>query len=181
MIGLVKKDEFEAELNQLNGEQRAEVVDMPTRGRKEGDNNVPDFLRKIIGENAIEEGNKETKTLTRAFGISDSSMTAYKNGATSTASYNEPQPELKGKMNDTKTRIAGKAKSRILRAISNITDEKLQDTKPVDLSAIARNLSAVVKQMEPEAQQNQKNGPTFVFYTPPQKKEESYDVIVLKE
>lgn len=182
-LGLVNDDEFLSELNKSSEpESRGEVINLPSRGRKSGDNNVPDALRNIIGGNAIEEGSKETKELTRAFGISDSSLSAYKNGATSTTTYHTPKPELSKSVNDVRDKITSRAKNRLLKAISHITDEKMRDTKAIDLAGIARNLSAVVKNIEPEAPRvNPGNGPTFVVFAPPKKREESYEVINLKE
>ena len=187
-LGTLKNDEFFAELERLNNtksddlQNKSKVIDMSQKGRKSGDNNVPEILRKVIAETAIEEGNKNTKVLTRAFGISDSSLSAYKNGATSTTSYHQPNQELNKTVTDTKTRIASKAKNRILKAIDSITQDKLEGSKAVDLSTIARNLSAVVKNIEPETPISQSGaGPTFIVYNPPQKREESFETIILKE
>lgn len=198
-IGIVSDSEFESELNRLINPSNSDksnsdksnpsnkrlegiIIDKPSRGRSVGDMNVPDCLRNIIGENAITEGNKETHTLSRALGISDSSVTAYKNGATSTDSYHQPNPELNNHITNTKLKIASKARSRLLSAIKHITDDKLEEAKPRDLAGIAKDMSMVIKNVEPEAPKiNVNTGPTFVVYAPSFRKEEGYDVIVVNE
>ncbi len=183
-IGIVSQSEFEKELSNSDDFQikKGIIIETPKPGRKNGDFNVPPVLRKIIGETSIEEGNSGAKEIAREFGVSDSSISAYKNGAHSTASYHNPDPGLRQTIDDTKSKITTRAKSRLLRAIHHITDDKLKDAKVRDLAGIAKDLSTVVKSLEPSSPNTPLgNSPTFVFYTPPQKKEESYDVILLKE
>lgn len=181
-IGIVSQSEFEKELGDSQT-PKGIIIETPRPGRKTGDFNVPEPLRKIIAENSIEEGSKATKEFAASFGISSSSVSAYKNGARSTASYDNPDDGLRSIVKDTKIKISSRAKSRLLKAIHHITDEKLEGAKVRDLAGIAKDLASVVKVMEPETKQAPINngGPTFVFYTPPQKKEEQYETLILKE
>lgn len=180
-IGIVESDEFDLELERLNYKSNGEVIDLPTRGRGNGNCATPDSLRKIIGENAIEEGSAETKELTRALGISDSSLSAYKNGATSTVSYHEPNEKLKNHIDNTKLRIASKARHRLLSAIDSITKEKLEGASLRDAASVATAMSAVIRNIEPEQSDSKINQPTFVIYAPQIRKEESFDVITVNE
>src|SRR5688572_6516944 len=97
-IGIVNDEDFEAELEKLssgkksNSEPNAVVLDKESPGRKPGDNNVPDIVRELIAE-------ERTLGLTRKeaaeiFGVSPQSTDAYKNGATSLATYNESKKDL---------------------------------------------------------------------------------------
>lgn len=186
-IGIVEDKDFESELNSYERSsvqiQVGEILELPTPGRAPGDNNIPESLRKIIGENALESGSADTKSLTRAFGISDSSLSAYKNGSTSTTSYNSPKSELKNHINKTKQRISIKAKNRLVSALNQITDEKLADAKVRDLAGVAKDMSAIIKDMEPDVDKNNSNpsGPVFMVYAPQFKSEDSFDVIHVKE
>jgi hypothetical protein len=182
-IGIVSPSDFEKELNGISGEKKAIIIETPKPGRKNGDFNVPDSLRKVIAETSIEEGSKEANKFAASYGISASSVSAYKNGARSTASYDSADDGLRNVVKDTKIRISSRAKSRLLKAIQHITDDKLEGAKVRDLAGIAKDLASVVKVMEPDTKINptSTNGPTFVFYTPPQKKEEQYETLLLKE
>lgn len=181
-MGLVDDSLFELELEDRseNKNPRAQVVDI-NRGRGEGNVEVPESLRKIIGETALVDNNTEAKALAGQFGISDSSVSAYKNGSTSTSSYNQPSEDLNSHLNDVKTQISQKARAKLVSAIDQLTDEKLGSAKAVDLSSIAKNMSAVVKNMEVEKNDNSKNGPTFVIFAPKTRPEESYDIINVSE
>src|SRR5215510_5460530 len=99
-MGIVSDDDFDREINHLNRKPVVtpppvipEVVDMPRPGRSNGDVNVPDSLRKIIGETSELEGRDAALELASKFGISPSSVSAYANGSTSTASMDK-QPNL---------------------------------------------------------------------------------------
>ena len=189
-MGIVSDTDFDREQESLSRPQsksvpivqpiNGQVIDM-NRGRGNGNVNVPNGLRKIIGSTAIEDGRKEAVELGRNFGLSPSSVSAYTQGATSTASYDE-QPN-KPTINSAKERIARSARSKLRQALSALTPDKLQDTKAVDLSTIAKNMAGVVKQMEPDTPvgSNGNSSPTFILYAPQFRKEEHFDVVYAKD
>src|SRR5690242_4858309 len=99
-MGLVDDSEFESQLSNVtqsrsiqkpsipstpnpNNESPVEgevvIEDIPSKGRKEGDNNVPESLRNLIGITAQTEGRKEAIALAKMFGVSPSSTSAYSN------------------------------------------------------------------------------------------------------
>lgn len=181
-MGIVSDEEFEREISQRTI-QKAEVIDIQ-KGRGEGNKEVPESLKKIIGETSELDGRKDALGFARMFGISDSSVSAYSNGATSTASYNNPNKELKGHIDNAKERISGKARSRLFKALKHITEDKLKEANVKVVSGVARDMAAIVRDMEPES--NGKNGidkqaPTFVFYSPQFRDERSFDIIHVKE
>jgi hypothetical protein len=174
---IVNDQEFEKELEKLNPTpETAEVKDIE-RGRGKGSTEVPDSLRKVIGENAILEGNGPTR---EAFGLSQSSISAYKNGATSTATYNEPNAGLKEHTDIVKEQISAHAKHKLLRALENITDDKLNGASLKTISGLARDMSAVVKNIEPQTI-TPGTGVQFVFYSPKLRQESDYDVIAISD
>lgn len=185
-MGVVSKENFDSELASLRKDEikseRAQVEILDTPGRKEGDNNVPDSLRKIIGDTALTEGRQEAIALARSFGLSESSASAYVNGSTSTKSYNKPDRGLLAHINKKKESISRRAHSTLNSAIKEITPEKLKELKPRDLAGVAKDMSVVIKNMEPEnKEQEGSSAPQFLIYAPQFKKEEHFHSIHLDE
>jgi hypothetical protein len=185
-MGIVSDDEFENEVvnSALVLEPEpvdGEVIDLPI-GRGKGNNNVPNELRNIIGEQAILEGRGSALALAKDFGISPSSVAAYSRGATSEATYHN-RPNLKH-LNNLRDRVSRKASTRIIKALDRITDDKLDNEGAKNLTMIAAGLSSVVKNMapEPETESNGRNaGVQFVVFSPPVKVENQFDVVIARE
>ena len=200
-LGIVSDSELNTELNNCNlpvnlpsnipvprnrvpsNQNTPTIVDIPTPGRSEGDKNVPESLRKLIGETSAIEGHNAGVELGKQFGISASSVSAYQNGAHSTASYDKPNESLKNHVTDARTRVATKARKRLMMALNAITEEKLENIKVTDASAIAKDMSAIVKNMEKDDGDNSKSqkNTTFVFYNPGKSNEVDYPVIHVRE
>lgn len=189
-MGIVSDEDFQKEREKCVPKEvirpsiptRAEIVDAPAKGRGEGNVNVPDSLRNVIGQTAITDGRQDAVELAKRFGISPSSASAYANGSTSTASYDD-RPNSKV-IDGTKLRIQRRARAKLMLALKGITPEKLEQAKARDLAGIAKDMSAVIQQMEPESDKNKGNtntGPTFIFYSPQQRKEESFDIVYPKD
>lgn len=177
-MGIVTEEELELEINRLNGKRAPQIIDIQ-KGRGEGSLEVPESLKKIIGETNEIDGRSEANKLARMFDISSSSVSAYANGATSTASYNEPNSSIREHINKSKERIANKARSRLFSSLKHITEDKLSEAKVEVLASVARNMSAIVKDMEPPASNNsnENNGIQFIFYSPQFRSEKNFDVI----
>lgn len=193
-MGIVSDSEFDCEKDKLSPSREeskstvpsitgpvisGQVVDV-TRGRPVGSVEVPNTLRKVIGETAVSDGRDQAVELARQFGISPSSASAYGVGATSTSSYDETPNG--SHIIKTKEKISKRARGRLMAALRHITDDKLDSSKARDLAGIAKDMSAVVKNMEPDGPKvPTSNGPTFVFYSPQFRKEDSYEVVNAKE
>jgi predicted transcriptional regulator len=179
-MGVVSSKDFKKELENSSVPQEDIVLEMERPGRSKGDNNVPNNLRKLIGLTAIEEGRQSALQLAEAFGVSPSSVSAYTEGATSTATIGDkPNAPI---IDDAKKRIAKKASTVLHRALDNLTDDKLQATKAVELAQIAKSMSGVVKDMEPESDGNgNKQEPIFQVYAPQIRQENHYETIVVRE
>lgn len=181
-MGIVSDDDFDLEQDRLGtkSKQTAEVK-VIEKGRGNGNVEVPNPLRNIIGETAITDGRQEAVELGKMFGVSPSSVSAYSAGATSTASYDErPNRDVISK---TKQKISLRARNKLMRALKHITEDKLAVSKASELAGITKDLSAVVKNMEDNSpvQSNSNTGPTFVFYSPQFRKEEHFDIVPSKE
>lgn len=160
----------------------ATIITPPTRGRKEGDNNVPNSLRNTIAQIAHTDGRDEAIAVAKDFGISESSVSAYTNGATSTASYHETPN--KSVVIEAKTRVAKRARGKLMLALSKLTPEKMDEAKAIELSSIAKNMSGIVKDMEPPVEQKDSNEllrPQFIVYAPVVNQENHYDRVYVKE
>jgi hypothetical protein len=160
------------------------IQDIPKRGRKDGDVNVPDSLRAIIGEEALLNGRSSAVALAAEFGISPSSASAYANGATSTATYDEPKPNIINQINKARQRATGRAAKTLNAALGSITQEKLDYLDADKISGIAKDMSVIIKNLEPKVapvDPSTNRGPQFVIFAPQFRDERSYDVITVQE
>ena len=187
-IGIVSDDDFLAELDSLSSSKKEShptvtIVEKPSKGRDVGDTNVPDSLRQIIGEEALLNGRQAALQLAQQFGISPSSVSAYSNGATSTKSYNQPAPSIVQHINKSRERAVKRASKTLNQALGAITQEKLDYADASDLSGIAKDMSVIIKNLEPPATQSvdDKQAPQFVIYAPSFKDERSFEVITVNE
>jgi len=181
-MGIVSESDFEQEQEILKKpiSKSIPIIQPLNHGRGNGNVNVPDSLRKVIGETAISDGRSEALSLGKMVGVSPSAVAAYTNGATSTASY-DSTPN-KPTINSAKDRIAKSARMRLRDALSVLTRDKISEAKAVDISTIAKNMAAVVKQMEPDTKGPEgTTGPTFILYAPQFRKEEHFEVVYAKE
>ena len=160
------------------------IQDIPKRGRKAGDNNVPDSLRKLIAETALMDGREAALQLAADFGISASSVSAYTNGATSTTTYQEPKSSIISHINRAKERAIKRASKTLNGALNAISQDKLDNTDAKDLAGIARDMSVLIKNLEPSKEGpdgDGKGGPQFVVFAPQFRDERSFESITINE
>ena len=181
-LGVVSDDEFEAELSRIKT-PTAEVVDKPSKGRNEGDNNVPTSIQQIIGDTAITDGRQQAVKLGEFLGISPSSVSAYSAGASSTATYNEKKPELVKNLNKTKGRLAKSAASRLKLALDSLTENKFEVATAREISGVARDMAAVMKDMSTNENgaDATKQMPQFIIYAPQLRQENHFEMIHVEE
>jgi len=189
-MGIVSDSDFEKELEKLNSDSipSPSIQKLPkdTNGRGNGNFEVPEGLRKIIGEEANINGRASALQIASDFGISASSVSAYTRGATSTASIDNPHAEIVNHINTAKLRVSKKARKRLMMALNEITQERIEGAKLHEISGVARDMAHIMKDMEPSAEKNgnmnmNNSGPTFVFYKPESKSEEDFQTIHVRE
>lgn len=189
-IGLVNDSEFEKELESYKPATtvpsgHVTIIESPSKGRSEGDTNVPESLRKIIGEESVINGRKEALALAREFGISPSSVSAYAKGATSTASYDTPKPAIIDHINKSRSRAIKRAGHVLTKALGAITQEKLDFTDADKLSGIAKDMSAIIKNLEPpkssDSTPDAGKGAQFVIFAPQFRDERTFEHITVQE
>lgn len=182
-MGIVNSDEFEREHNNCSIHRTIKpVIDiLPSPGRSQGDINVPNSLRKIIGETASIDGRKEALAIAEQFGISPSSVSAYTNGSTSTDSMDK-QPNI-NHINGAKLRVSNRARNRLMKALNALTTDKIAESKAKDIAGIAKDMSVVMKHMEPDSpvDDGESKRPQFVIYAPQIHQENHYDSLYVNE
>lgn len=174
---LLNDELFDKECSKfINQNEQAKVVNiMRGRGNKV---ETPQALREVIASEAIQHGN--TASLAEVFGVSKSSVDAYKHGSTSTKSYNEPSERLKVVTDGVKEDISTKARARLMDALDEITPDRIAGAKIKDIASIAKDMSAIVKNMEPEINLQQNNTQVIV-YKPNLRNEDDFDIIQVNE
>jgi len=199
-MGVVSDEQFEAELKNSSVENRSdsnkpvneikpepvltgEIIDMPNKGRGNGNVAVPDALRKIIGETSELEGRANALAFAKSLGISPSSVSAYSNGANSTATYDTPSVSITKHISERKSKVVDNALSKLRKSLNILTPEKLNTATAREAAAIAKDMAAIVKIMEPENTDENGNKPTpqFVVYAPQFKNENHFETIYAKD
>lgn len=193
-VGRLSEEEYQAEMQKGKTPrkeshppiQEVEIVDKPRRGRAPGEGNIPDVLRKIVGEAGVIDGRQSALQLAEEFNISPSSASAYAAGSTSTKTYNTPSSSILQHIQKSRIRAVKRATGTLNGALGAITQEKLDYTDAKDLSTIAKNMSVVIKNLEPPTDttsqdSNSSTSPKFVIFAPQFRKEDSFEVIDVKE
>lgn len=190
-MGIVSSDEFESQVKDSGTPiitERPKIVVpeiIPMRnehGRNEGDVNVPNSVRNLIGATRVEDGRREAIELAKSLGISPSSVSAYSHGSTSTSSYDET-PNRKT-INGVKERLGKSARVRLAMALRHITPAKMEQTTVRELAGVAKDMAVISKAMEPDFDsdnESSKNPVQFVFYAPQVNQEINYKTIAAKD
>lgn len=178
-LGVVSDEQFEREKVDCVLEGTVEPL---ARGRHMGDVNVPQEIRKLIADDHLANGRESAVELARDFGISSSSVSAYAKGATSTATYHEPNKDLTNYLASRKKRITKKSLTVLQSALQEITPDKLSTLSPTKLATVAKDMSVISKNMEPKTEQGQgDNKPQFVIYAPTVKEEKNYETVIVTD
>jgi hypothetical protein len=159
----------------------ATIITRP-RGRGESNTQVPLALRKIIGETSAINGRSDAVELADMFGISKSSVSAYKEGAHSTATINEPNKNTRAHIDASKLRVTARATKRLNLALTHITSDKLAEAKVGEIASVAKAMAGVIKDMSPDSSDNDKKSQTpFVVFAPIIKNENQFEVVMAKD
>lgn len=185
-LGVVTEEEMNGEINRFNGiikpsvPARSEKVIDINRGRPEGRKEVPESVRKLAADESI--CGTPAKEIKELLGVSQSSISAYKEGATSTSDLNQGKfdSKLKDHVEETKRTIGMTARERLMAALVQIDDERLGKATLREVSSVAKDLSAVSKNMESDKGMVANNQQVIV-YAPRVKEEQDYQIITVNE
>lgn len=163
--------------------KQAIISSSEARGRGLSNTQVPSGIRKIIGETSAINGRADALELASLFDISPSSVSAYKKGAHSTSTINEPNKDTKLHIDSAKLRVSNRARKKLNLALSHITDEKLAGAKAVELASVAKAMSSIVVEMEPDSSDNKNNKlqTPFVVFAPILRREDQFEVVHAKD
>lgn len=206
-LGIVSDSDFNSELNNSNREFiRTPIVERPKdvmivddkhienpiitsdtiikkyhpHGRHEDDVNVPQSLRKLIGDAAITEGRPAALEIAEQFGLSNSSVATYTNP--DNGNLNERNSvDILNMLTTKKVKISKRALGKLNLAMGLITEEKLKDCKVETLSAVAKNMAQVAKNMEPSIKEETKSPVQFVMFAPQINNENKYQTVIAKD
>lgn len=181
-IGIAEEDKFQRELERFVGRRETEFqkpeFNQGGPSRRKGSIEVPNAIRKVVQEESLV--GTPAKEIQKTFGISQSSISAYKTGQTSLNPKSGKDPELVDHKAKTIERIEIQARSKILSALGLLTDEKIDEGKARDISGVAKDLSGVIKNLQPESGVSSQPMQVLI-YSPRKSKEEDFDVIDLSE
>lgn len=174
---IVSDDDYEKELARLDDSEVISIepslsIEQIERGRGNTPA-VPEGLREVIAEESLQ--GTPSAVIQKAFGISPASISAYKNGATSTASYHKPSDKL----NQVRTRVSSRAANRLNEALKALGNKNLEDEKAKDIASIAKDMAVVFDKISPVKQQERADEKAMHIhlYAPKMKSVEDYEVI----
>ena len=177
-------DDGDGDNNQPRTSIVAEVVDLPKLGRHNEVNNVPQSLRMIIGETAAVEGLGRAKELADTFGgLSQPTISTYARGEVSPNGNNKQDDDMLDYLNGRKTKITKRALNKINLALNLMDEERLKGCDAKELATISKEMSTVVKHMEPKNRdEREKVQPVqFIMYAPQVRSENHYETVVAKD
>lgn len=159
------------------------ILPMNPQGRISDVNNVPQSLRKILGETVATEGLRSAMQLADSFGgISQPTLSTYARGEVSPHSKTNASNDMFEYVNGRKTKITKRALNKLNLAMSLIDENKLLGCDAKELSTVAKDMAQIVKHMEPAAKETETKDPVqFHFYAPVVKNEAHYETIVAKD
>lgn len=161
-----------------------EIVNSPVVGRI---NNVPDIpisLKKIISETHAIEGFARAKELADSFGgLSQPTLSTLGSGLTSRGDHKSRSGNsLVEHLNNRKTRISNRALNKINLALAYMSEDKFETLEVCELSAIAKDMAVVAKQMEPtKIDEGPKDPVQFIMFAPQVKTENHYETVIAKD
>ncbi len=172
-LGIISDEDFERDV-MIPPVVTARVIPMPTHKGRGTSDNIPHTVRAFAASEAQLSTSKE---IGQTLGISVGHVNALKNGATSLATYNKPDPALKEVVDDTRARIANKAQNKLMMALSKLRSDKLEGADARTISGVAKDMATVYDKMQPKADPSNNTNVQFIIMQPPMKSIEQYDVV----
>ena len=159
------------------------ILPMNPQGRHNDVNNVPQSLRKILGEEVATNGLSSAMRLADSFGgISQPTLSTYGTGQVSRGIKSNKSDDMYEYVNGRKTKITKRALNKLNLAMSLMDETKLMGCDAKELSTVAKDMAQIVKHMEPSKQVEEiKEAVQFHFYAPQVRNENHYETVVAKD
>lgn len=135
---------------------------------------IPSTVRNVIAGESI--SGTPAKVIQQEFPISQSSISAYKCGATSTASLDRKDAGLVDHNNKLRHKISHSARNRLILALKHITDDKLVNAKVKDAASVAKDMSTIIKNMN-EQTNTSETSVQFVIHRPRMREMNEFEII----
>ena len=142
--------------------------------------NLDDEQRKEIATLALTSG-LSIEEVSKLTGASPSQVSAYKNGATSTATYHDKDKVLGEHVESVKSEITSAAQNKLKLAIEALTGEKINSAKARDIAGIAKDMSQIVRNIEGDSGSGSGTNVKVMIYQPRAKEESDFKVIEVNE
>lgn len=171
-LGIVSEEDYQKEKNSYELDDKVRIDrTVIEKGRGEGTKEIPSVVREIVAESKLlGESNDEIK---KYFKVSDSSISAYQHGNTSTASYHKKDSRLEKVRNNVSKR-AGKG---LLAALDAINNKDLNREEAKVVSGIAKDLASVFEKITPEIKKEKEQNVHLHLHVPKMKEVSDYEVI----
>lgn len=151
------------------------IAPLHNGGRRQGDKNIPEFMRALIGVSANIDTLDE---VAENFGVSSHHAFELKHGMHSHAQG--ANPELVQKVNEGLQTPHELAVDRLTKSLMSISDDDLTNLKPREKIAAASQLARVVDSTKPIQKETEHQGVQLLVYAPTIKQENVYESVALK-
>lgn len=146
-----------------------EVVTKQRAGRGIGNDEIPDFLRPIIGTAAKLS---TSRAAAQEFGVAHATAANYANGKVSQRADGDLQAQIDSRIQT----VQDVALTKMMVALNLLDEDMMQNKTGVNVSNIAANMGRIVEKTTKKVEQiNQ--GTQVIIYAPQVRSEEKYEVI----
>lgn len=137
-------------------------------GRREGDTNIPPFIRELVGTLANME---PSKAVAEVFGVSKSQTDQYKAGCITPGVRD---PALSQKINENLGRAHELAIAKMVESLESISSKELTNAKVRDKASIAADLARVAEKLTPKEESKASGDFQLIVYSPTVRAENFY-------
>lgn len=145
------------------------VTPINNGGRREGDTNIPPFIRELVGTFSNME---PSRVVAEIFGVSKSQADQYKAGCVTPG---VPDPTLTQKINENLGRAHELAIEKMVQSLEGISETDLKNAKVRDKASIAADLARVAEKLTPKEAPKEKQDFQLIVYSPTVKTENHYE------
>lgn len=163
-----------SERNIANGVEFKSTDKVSPVGQRSGCSNTPQEVRDLAGALALVPGVKQ-QTIAAELGMSQAAVSQYKTGHIGGRPDHPQSKEMPEGKQANLDKIKDKALGRLMSSLGLLTDEKLEDCSPKDLSKIAVDMSRIHQSLSPQQATGDKVN--LIVYSPQLRDESKFQVV----
>jgi hypothetical protein len=145
------------------------VTPIHNGGRRNGDTNIPPFIRELVGTFANME---PSKAVAEVFGVSKSQADQYKSGCVTPG---VPDPNLISQLNKNLSRAHELAIEKMVASLEGISETDIKNARVRDKASIARDLASVAEKLTPKELPKERGDFQLIVYSPTVRTENFYE------